>query len=557
MSIYTKISTKATPQTEKAKKTQVKNSAGGYVFPVDKFAQLERFLILGTEGGTYYIEERTLTLDNIRSLTACLEEDYRRTIDLIQAVSIKGRAVKNDPAIFALAVAASYEASSTDRNAQNIRQYALSKLSDVCRIPTHLFHFATYLKQFRGFGRAVRTAIGDWYGTMPPDKLAYELAKYQSRDGMSNRDLLRLAHPDISSPTIRWAVNGSGAVTESRSVTRRLKTWTKAAPLERVDSYASHPALPAILEGVEAAKLEKSVSGVISLIKKYSLTREMIPTEFHSDKAVQGALLPHTPLHALVRNLGNMTKSGLLDAYTPEMEFVVDRLVDADYIRKSRLHPMAILIASKVYANGKGVRGSNTWKPNPTIMDALDEAFYLSFENAEPTGKRLLYALDVSGSMSSSCAGTIMTCAEGTAALAMLAIHNEKQDPYIMAFENRFVDLPLTRKMRLKDAVALTASRNFGSTDCSLPAQWALASGKEIDGIVIITDSETYMGGSHPFQVLERYRRHMGIPVRQVVIAMSSNGFTIADPSDLLSLDVVGFDASVPPVVNSFLKGSL
>ena len=33
------------------------------------------------------------------------------------------------------------------------------------------------------------------------------------------------------------------------------------------------------------------------------------------------------------------------------------------------------------------------------IVDALDAAFYTAFENVEPTGKRLLLALDVSGSM--------------------------------------------------------------------------------------------------------------------------------------------------------------
>jgi hypothetical protein len=36
---------------------QVENSAGGYVWAVDDWKRLERFLILGSESGTYYISQ--------------------------------------------------------------------------------------------------------------------------------------------------------------------------------------------------------------------------------------------------------------------------------------------------------------------------------------------------------------------------------------------------------------------------------------------------------------------------------------------------------------------
>jgi hypothetical protein len=47
------ISTTATPQREPipGRTDQVVNSEGGYVFEVDPFMQLRRFLILGAEGG--------------------------------------------------------------------------------------------------------------------------------------------------------------------------------------------------------------------------------------------------------------------------------------------------------------------------------------------------------------------------------------------------------------------------------------------------------------------------------------------------------------------------
>ena len=40
--------------------TQTTNSAGGYSWQVDDWARFDRFLILGAEGGTYYIAERDL-----------------------------------------------------------------------------------------------------------------------------------------------------------------------------------------------------------------------------------------------------------------------------------------------------------------------------------------------------------------------------------------------------------------------------------------------------------------------------------------------------------------
>jgi len=43
---------------------------------------------------------------------------------------------------------------------------------------------------------------------------------------------------------------------------------------------------------------------------------------------------------------------------------------------------------------------------------------------------------------------------------------------------------------------------------------------------------------------------------RAVVVGMTSNGFTLADPNDRGMLDVVGFDTSVPVVVSDFVRAA-
>jgi len=42
---------------------------------------------------------------------------------------------------------------------------------------------------------------------------------------------------------------------------------------------------------------------------------------------------------------------------------------------------------------------------------------------------------------------------------------------------------------------------------------------------------------------------------KAIVVGMTSNGFTLADPNDRGMLDVVGFDTSVPAVIADFVRG--
>jgi 60 kDa SS-A/Ro ribonucleoprotein len=86
--------------------------------------------------------------------------------------------------------------------------------------------------------------------------------------------------------------------------------------------------------------------------------------------------------------------------------------------------------------------------------------------------------------------------------------------------------------------------------------RWALKDRVEADLFVILTDSETWHGRQHPAQALREYRERMGIAAKLVVVAMTANGFTIADPDDAGMLDVVGFDTATPAVIQDFVGRS-
>src|SRR4051794_864750 len=215
MSIYAKLfSKKITPQSEPIPgKAMVPNSAGGYAFAVDDWTRLDRFLILGSEGGTYYATERKLTIENAECVARCVDLDVDRTVRAIVDVSDQGRAPKNDPAVFALAIVA----------AAGHTAKAAEALPKVCRIGTHLFQFAAAVDGLRGWGRGLRKAVASWYEGRSADDLAHQVGKYQRRDGWSHRDLLRLAHPVSNDPArqavYRWAVGGNAAL-GARSVKR-------------------------------------------------------------------------------------------------------------------------------------------------------------------------------------------------------------------------------------------------------------------------------------------------------------------------------------------------
>jgi 60 kDa SS-A/Ro ribonucleoprotein len=55
--------------------SQVPNSAGGYAWQVDDWTRFDRFLILGGEGGTYYIAERDLVKENHDAIVRCIKAD--------------------------------------------------------------------------------------------------------------------------------------------------------------------------------------------------------------------------------------------------------------------------------------------------------------------------------------------------------------------------------------------------------------------------------------------------------------------------------------------------
>jgi 60 kDa SS-A/Ro ribonucleoprotein len=291
------------------------------------------------------------------------------------------------------------------------------------------------------------------------------------------------------------------------------------------------------------------------IVREERLPREALPTELLTYPEIWEAMLEDMPMTALVRNLGNLSKLDLLRDGSDAEAKVVAQLSDFDRLRKARLHPIAILSALTTYAMGHGLRGGGSWTVNRRVVDALDAAFYASFQFVEPAGKRLLLGLDVSGSMAYARITGLesMSCREGAGAMALVSLAAESVAT-TMAFDTRSYGLSISSRQRLDDVVKTLTETGGGGTNCALPIQYAIDNKIRADGIVVYTDSEAWQGDEHPAQAIQRYRRATGLDTKLVVVAMASNRFTIAGPKDPLTLNVVGLDASVPNVITQFLR---
>src|SRR5213593_2655454 len=281
----------------------------------------------------------------------------------------------------------------------------------------------------RGWGRGLRNAVGRWYVSREADALAVQAVKYQQRDGWSHGDLLRLAHPKAPSreheAVFRWMLTGADSLGE-REVNRKVRGENRMA------KYAAVGELPKFIEAFEQAKKAASKDEIVKLITEHDLPREAIPTQWLNEVAVWEALLKRMPMTAMIRNLGKMTAVGLIKPFSEAKKLVVRKLKDEAALKRSRIHPLAVLVAQKIYAQGHGDKGALKWSPVSAIVDALDAAFYATFANVEPCGKPVLLALDVSGSMGCcSVAGSCLTPREASAAMALINAATEPEHEII------------------------------------------------------------------------------------------------------------------------------
>ena len=269
------------------------------------------------------------------------------------------------------------------------RQAALEALPQVCRTGTHLFQFATFVEGFRGWGRSLRRAVGRWYAAQPVGRARLPGGQVPPARG---RDAPRPAPP--GAPGARGSSAGNPRLDVSDEHARLFEWIVRGGETGR-------PAAPG--RGLRPRAGGGDAGGeAAALIREYRLPREALQTGA-PDLAggLGGAARRHADDGADPQpgddDAGRRARAGL--GRHGEGGRAARRRASASAgractrsrcsRRSARTRPAAVCAAA-----ASGARCA-------TIVDALDAAFYAAFGNVEPTGKRLLLALDVSGSMAS------------------------------------------------------------------------------------------------------------------------------------------------------------
>ena len=502
----------------------VKNHDGGAVYVIPDLDRAKRFLIIGSDGGTYYQSERDITRENVDVLRRLAADHPVEFVDLIRDVSVRGLAPKLDPQLFALAICT---ATPGPARAEAFRLFPV-----IVRTGGHLLTWAKYHKVLGGkVGRSWRRAVSQWYTERSFDGLAYQLAKYKQREGWAQKDLIDMSH----------------ALAGQVGTTAQTLRWARG---EKVDT-AELPKLIAALElGDEASTGDLIAAGA---------SWEMLPDKAKRKPETWNLLLEanQLPLGAMLRQLPRLTELEVIDPWftNPASQLIGAKFNDEEQLRKARIHPLSILMAIRAYGQG-ATRGGLAYRPNMGVVESLNKAFYKAFETAPAAGKRTLIGVDVSPSMSSGYQMLNgLTAAEIAIVLAMKIVATEPAS-LAVGFAQEIRELGISRVMDLQSAMqkGRALSQQWGSTNPGALIEFATRQKLEVDTFVVITDNEVN-SGRHVPQLLAAYRRQTGIPAKLCVLATSVTNMSIADPSDPGMLDIAGFGADVPALLTEFSRG--
>jgi 60 kDa SS-A/Ro ribonucleoprotein len=268
------------------------------------------------------------------------------------------------------------------------------------------------------------------------------------------------------------------------------------------------------------------------------------------------------PQTALIRQLPRLTKLGLLSPLGgragrwPRSWRTRSGCARAAYTRCQRAGGAAHL---RVRAQRPRVADLG---PVPAIVDALDAGFYAAFGAVEPAGKRIMLALDVSGSMTAPPPACRLSCREASAALALVTAATEPAYE-IVGFTSSgsygatgLTPLAISPRQRLgrRDPVRVQpAVRRHRLLAADAARTGDGQAGRHVRGV----HGQRDLGRPvvHPHEALRQYREKTGIDAKLIVVGMTATRFSIADPADPGMLDVAGFDTAVPTLITDFARG--
>jgi 60 kDa SS-A/Ro ribonucleoprotein len=160
------------PQTCKLDINQVLNCSGGYVWKLSLLEHVNRYLVLGgaKDMGNYYMQAEKVSHECAVSVLQMIRNpdpsQFVQLCDLLKAVSVGGRAPKQEPILLSLAAAIVFAKTPEEK------KIAFETLKVCIRIPTHAFMLAGFVRDLsmsktvnkgKGWGTGFRRAMSHYY----------------------------------------------------------------------------------------------------------------------------------------------------------------------------------------------------------------------------------------------------------------------------------------------------------------------------------------------------------------------------------------------------------
>lgn len=484
---------------EKLQPKAVRNEAGGRAYLPSAAERLALLTATGCLNNTFYADAEA-QLEQALQLCAELDAEF---IARTAVYSRQQNYLKDLPALL-LAVLANRDV------ALFARVFPL-----ICDNGKMLRNFAQIIRSGstgrKSFGSKPKQLLQRWLLTASEKQLLN--ASIGTRPSLA--DLVKMVHPR---PTEKWREAWFG--------------WLLGKDYDA-------EALPPITRDFERYK---KVGGEIPAVPFQMLTA------LELDKDAWSAIARQSSWQQLRQNLNTLERHGVLQDKNM-VQFVADKLSDAEAIARARVFPYQLLTTAQ--ATGA--------LPAP-IGNALEEAMEMAVANVPALRGRVYLCPDVSGSMQSSVTGyrrgaTSATRCIDVAGLMTAAILRHNRHAQVLPFDTQVRSVKLDARQRVMVNAQNLARINGGGTACSAPLKRLNQERAEVDLIIMISDNESWADlGRHGETSLQyQWRRLKERCPRAKLVCIDIQPYTsVQAKTDVDVLNIGGFSDNVFDLISKF-----